>query len=220
METKRVSVPADLQARIKYNCRNRCALCAALNNDYSEKQGQIAHIDHNSSHSYDYNNLVCLCLAHHDKYDSTTSQSKNYTPQEILMYKNRLEQYFLAPQNNELISSLTKIVQLLNDGNEYMIYSEVLPLIDYFCKECVFPEKCGLYKWKEQLNDIGYLLQNISNIFNPQFYHYTSGEDKLVFDVSKQADEILENNKKIYFDSLTKLNNEYSFFINSYNGSI
>lgn len=47
METKRVSVPADLQARIKYNCRNRCALCAALNNDYSEKQGQIAHIDHN-----------------------------------------------------------------------------------------------------------------------------------------------------------------------------
>ena len=53
-----------------------------LDQDWTEKQVQIAHIDHNSGNS-NYENLAVLCLVHHDRYDARHSQSKGYTPDEL-----------------------------------------------------------------------------------------------------------------------------------------
>lgn len=64
-------------------------MCAAINGDLREKQGQIAHLDHDNE-NYELTNLVFLCLEHHDKYDSKTSQSKGYSIQEVLKYRNKL----------------------------------------------------------------------------------------------------------------------------------
>ncbi len=213
----RVPVPENLQAMLKYNCRNRCAICAIMNNDYTEKQGQIAHIDHNHSNSSDYDNLVWLCLAHHDKYDSKTSQSKNYRPLEILMYKKKLEAFYVAPQNNELIMLLTRIMQLVNDGDGYMFHTKAVDMIGTFIDEAVYPEKYGLSLWRQQLNSISQILQQILSIFSPSHYHLSAGDYKLVFNMGKSPDSLLEENKKLYSTSLSILNAKYNDFITAYN---
>lgn len=57
-----------------------------------EKSGQIAHLDQDSLNSK-FENLVYLCLDHHDKYDSSTSQSKGYTKKEVKSYRDDLYEY-------------------------------------------------------------------------------------------------------------------------------
>jgi hypothetical protein len=52
-------------------------------------QGQIAHIDRNRA-NHDPGNLAYLCIPHHDAYDSTTSQSKGLTPDELRYAKKAL----------------------------------------------------------------------------------------------------------------------------------
>jgi DNA repair ATPase RecN len=56
------------------------------------KAGQVAHLNHNASDNRP-ENLVFLCLQHHDQYDSRTSQSKGLTPQELVEYRRALHQW-------------------------------------------------------------------------------------------------------------------------------
>ncbi|WP_437576861.1 HNH endonuclease signature motif containing protein [Sorangium sp. So ce887] len=79
------SVVADLMVKT----RRRCCLCVYLEGNGSRKRLQLAHIDRNSSNDA-VDNLVPLCLEHHDEYDSTTRQSKNINPQEVRAYRDRL----------------------------------------------------------------------------------------------------------------------------------
>lgn len=218
MSETRVPVPENLQAQLKFNCRNRCAICAIMNDDFNAKVGQIAHIDHNHSNSLDYNNLVWLCLEHHDQYDSRTSQSKNYRPDEIRMYKKQLEIYYANSKNNELIAYLTNIIELVNDGDGYMFHFDAVGKIENFVREAAYPEKYGLSSYQQQLFAISQLLQNILNIFKAEYYHISAGNYKLVFNNEKSSDDILEKNKAEYSNLLIKLNNQYKSFINSYNG--
>jgi TIR domain len=60
----------------------RCCLCFALDNDLTEKLGQIAHLDRNCANARG-DNLVFLCLNHHSLYDSSASQHKGYTASEV-----------------------------------------------------------------------------------------------------------------------------------------
>ena len=219
MAEERNPVPTELQARLKYNCRNRCAICAIMNHDFTEKQGQIAHIDHNHSNSYDYNNLVWLCLVHHDKYDSKTSQSKNYTPNEVLLYKKKLEEFYLNPQNNELIKLLSTIVQFGNDSDGYIFHTILIGLISDFEQKSIYPEQYNLLKYKNQLLEIRTVLQNLLAIFNPQHYHPSAGNFKLVFNIGESPDSLLEHNKNEYIKLLTKLNIQYSDFLDLYGGN-
>jgi hypothetical protein len=69
----------------------RCCLCFGLNGDFAQKQGQIAHVDHNSTNP-DFDNLAFLCLNHHDRYDGQIWQSKGYTIQELKAYWDLLYQ--------------------------------------------------------------------------------------------------------------------------------
>jgi CheY-like chemotaxis protein len=61
----------------------------ALSSDYSIKQGQIAHLDKDPRNN-SVDNLAFLCMPHHDQYDSTTSQSKNLTIEEVKLYRAQL----------------------------------------------------------------------------------------------------------------------------------
>jgi hypothetical protein len=93
MENKRrkatvMKTETDVLAR----SRHRCALCFGLYRDPAVKQGQIAHVDHNRANAA-YENLVFLCLPHHDQYDSSTSQSKNFGPGEVRRYRTELDKY-------------------------------------------------------------------------------------------------------------------------------
>jgi WD40 repeat protein len=60
------------------------------------RAGQIAHLDQNRTNPT-FDNLVYLCLEHHDQYDSRTSQSKGLTEHEVRVLRTRL--YAMAQQS-------------------------------------------------------------------------------------------------------------------------
>lgn len=90
---KRKSVSKDSEVQLFQRCRRRCCICFGLNKDESVKNGQIAHLDRDHSNN-SIENLVLLCLEHHNHYDSRTSQSKNYTLGEVKAYRDELENHF------------------------------------------------------------------------------------------------------------------------------
>ena len=89
MTNKRRRLTADVETEILIRSRRRCALCFGVNGLFTEKIGQIAHIDQNRSND-SLDNLVWLCFEHHSLYDSTTSQHKNYQPSEIKHHRDML----------------------------------------------------------------------------------------------------------------------------------
>ena len=84
--------PRDVEFLVLARSRRRCAFCFALNGDRSIKEGQIAHIDHNPQNASP-ENLVFLCLVHHNAYDSKTSQSKGLTAHELQRYRADLDRF-------------------------------------------------------------------------------------------------------------------------------
>ncbi|WP_448268257.1 tetratricopeptide repeat protein [Nostoc sp. DSM 114159] len=87
--TTRKKISSDIETEVLYKSGRRCCLCFGLNNDFCEKPGQIAHLDRNNCNSK-LENLAFLCLEHHDKYDTRTSQSKGWTIGEAKKYINDL----------------------------------------------------------------------------------------------------------------------------------
>lgn len=70
-------------------CRRRCCLCVFLDYRDEVRKGQVAHLNHDPNDSR-FENLVWLCLEHHDEYDGKTSQSKGFTRDEVREYRDRL----------------------------------------------------------------------------------------------------------------------------------
>ena len=103
----RKHISKSVQAEVAIKCRRRCALCFGLNNDLSERPGQIAHLNQNNEDS-ELENLVWLCLEHHDRYDSRTSQSKNYMQQEVETYRNELHRRFRPSSYSEEDIKITR----------------------------------------------------------------------------------------------------------------
>lgn len=79
---KRPNIPKATETAVLTKSRRRCCLCFHLDGDDSEKPGQIAHLNHDPANN-DEENLAWLCLPHHDRYDSRTSQSKGLTIEEV-----------------------------------------------------------------------------------------------------------------------------------------
>jgi len=86
----RKKIPTEIQTQVLIQCRRRCCICYGLERDYKIKRGQIAHINNNRNDNR-LDNLAFLCLPHHDEYDSTTSQSKNLTKNEIREFRKELQ---------------------------------------------------------------------------------------------------------------------------------
>lgn len=53
------------------------------------KSGQIAHLDKDNSNNSE-DNLAFICLNHHDEYDSSSSQRKNFTIGEVKIFRDEL----------------------------------------------------------------------------------------------------------------------------------
>ena len=69
--------------------QRKCCLCYYLGGIRTHRKGQIAHLNQDRSDS-SFENLVWLCLEHHDEFDSRTSQSKGFTMGEVAVYRDRL----------------------------------------------------------------------------------------------------------------------------------
>lgn len=85
----RARVPDDIQHGILDRSRRRCALCIHFDNDWKQKDGQLAHLDQNSS-NFAEDNLAFLCLPHHDEYDTQRRQTKKLTITEAKTARDRL----------------------------------------------------------------------------------------------------------------------------------
>jgi hypothetical protein len=86
---RRKAVPKRIETEVLLHTRRRCPICFGLKGDLGEKQGQIAHLDRDSSNN-SADNLAYLCLTHHDEFDSRRSQSKGITIEEVKRYRNDL----------------------------------------------------------------------------------------------------------------------------------
>jgi hypothetical protein len=126
-ETKppRERTAKDVEFAILANCARRCALCFHLNGDLQEKLGQIAHLDSDRSNGSE-SNLAFLCLAHHSLFDSTTSQHKNYTVQEVKDAKSRLCK-LVAEGEHLTPASALPYLQLEADKRTFREFLDLLP---------------------------------------------------------------------------------------------
>ena len=94
----RKAIPLDIENEVLLLCRRRCCICSSLNRNLEIVQGQIAHLNHDAANSV-LDNLVYLCLPHHDQYDSRTSQSKGLKESEVRHFRaelHRIVATFLA----------------------------------------------------------------------------------------------------------------------------
>jgi len=92
---KRKSFPRDVETAVLTKCRRRCAFCFVLENDITAKPGEIAHIDRDPSNA-SLENAAYLCMGHHDEYDSTPSQTKGLTPDELREHQAMLYEFLSA----------------------------------------------------------------------------------------------------------------------------
>jgi hypothetical protein len=86
---RRKPVPKRTETELLVQSRRRCCICFALDNDLTQKQGQIAHLDGDPANNHP-DNLAYLCFDHHDQYDSRTRQSKGLTIDEVKTYRAQL----------------------------------------------------------------------------------------------------------------------------------
>lgn len=91
MSPRRRKLTKETEEKVLFRSRRRCCLCVFINGDLSVKQVQIAHVDQNRDNNR-LDNLVALCLNHHDEFDSKRSQSKGITASEIKHYRHELDQ--------------------------------------------------------------------------------------------------------------------------------
>ena len=128
----RKTISPTVQADLLLKGRRRCALCVGIDGNDSERPGQIAHL--NGDHSDNrLENLVWLCLEHHDKFDSKTSQTKNYTQIEVRNYRESLYARYASP--NYDVDDISLVRNYLREYSElfaYMFrqYSELAYAID------------------------------------------------------------------------------------------
>ena len=85
----RKAIPEATQIAVLMKSRRRCCLCYWIDHRKEERPGQIAHLDQNHENAAEAN-LVWLCVEHHDRYDSTTSQTKGYTEGEVRSWRDKL----------------------------------------------------------------------------------------------------------------------------------
>jgi hypothetical protein len=85
----RKKIPVDTEMQVLTSSRRRCCICFGLFRDVQVKAGQIAHLDRDSTNAA-LDNLAFLCFEHHDRYDSKTSQSKNFSIAEVKAYRDEL----------------------------------------------------------------------------------------------------------------------------------
>ncbi len=117
MTASRKPIPNSTIADLLVSTRRRCCLCYFLAQDKSQKKVQIAHIDRKRNNDSP-DNLIPLCLEHHDEYDSRTSQSKGITEEEVRRYKSMLIAAFSDGQNDAPIDINVEEREIPKLGND------------------------------------------------------------------------------------------------------
>lgn len=95
-------VPKSVETDVLYASRRRCCLCVFLDHRDEVRKGQIAHLNQDPS-DYRFENLVWLCLEHHDEFDGRTSQSRGLTVDEVRRYRDELYARYRSETNAAML---------------------------------------------------------------------------------------------------------------------
>jgi hypothetical protein len=115
MTQQRRNPATSVETQVLTASQRKCCLCYYLAEVRTHRKGQIAHLNQDPSNS-DFENLVWLCLEHHDEFDSQTSQSKGFTVQEVKTYRDRLyRELGSVPENENQIRKELKPIEMLPD---------------------------------------------------------------------------------------------------------
>lgn len=121
MAKRRPPIPTTVQTELLTQSRRRCCLCFGLNRDIEVKDGQIAHLDRNPVNNRS-DNLVWLCLSHHDDYDSVRRQTKRLTLEEVKSYREKLYSQLAALLSNGAEEPNEPLEDLESDSALEVIY--------------------------------------------------------------------------------------------------
>lgn len=100
------------------NSRRRCCLCLYLDHRDEVRAGQIAHVNRNSGDS-SFENLVFLCLEHHDQYDGRTSQSKGVSELEVRTWRDHLYKRYPDPTTRSTFQAHAQELPQLLESSDY-----------------------------------------------------------------------------------------------------
>lgn len=120
---QRPPIPKYIQRNILIKGRRRCCLCFWLSGLDKVTKGQIAHLDKDRTNNAE-NNLVFLCLDHHDEFDSSTSQSKGLEVDEVRHWRDKLYHYFEHLEEKLFVTSQSP--NILETENTQKPVDEVL----------------------------------------------------------------------------------------------
>ncbi len=223
---RRLSTKEEKEVLLK--SARRCSICFGLHRDFSVKKGQIAHIDRDSNNSRP-ENLVYLCLDHHNEYDSKSRQSKGFTILEVLTYKNALydkahrelkeeeiykEELDLEIQKSDEVIYTIERYQSINGKSSIIIKDEVIGRFHKIC-ECfnrLSEIKDDLMKRRLSEEELAKRCdetedQLIKSFGIPSNIWNISGEVTLPADWTEWADEIIDrwSQGKCSYDDCSEL---------------
>lgn len=126
----RKAISDAVQTRILLRSRRRCCLCFWLDGEDEVKKGQLAHLDGNHENP-DEDNLVFLCLEHHDEYDTIARVSKGLREREVRQWRDELykemEYRFRTAKQHQASLALVRFVRT-HASEEYGYYCAQLRL--------------------------------------------------------------------------------------------
>jgi hypothetical protein len=157
--SKRRPLPKSVEKGVLLASRRRCCLCVFLDHRDEVRRGQIAHLNHDPNNSR-FENLVWLCLEHHDEYDGRTSQSKGITIEEVREYRDRLYARNNPEANRELLNDIISA--------ELAELPPLPPTAEYERLRKEFPKDLGFISspWR-------YPLWQVAN--KPDYFAYKAG---------------------------------------------
>ncbi len=112
----RKKIPTKTETKVLTSSRRRCCVCYGLLNDFEVKNGQIVHLDQNSE-NIRLENLSWLCFVHHDQYDTRTSQSKNFTINEVKQYREELYEFIKNSIKSGMQLSQVDNISIIRDNH-------------------------------------------------------------------------------------------------------
>lgn len=152
---KRTPIGRAVEQTVLLNSRRRCCLCVFLGNRDEVRKGQIAHLNRDPNDSR-FENLVFLCLEHHDDYDGKTSQSKGFTLEEVREYRDQLYRRYQDPA--QIVKNSTTDIADLEPLPETSQYDK---LKQRFTKELSYVGRPWRYSLWQTANE-------------PEFFAYNS----------------------------------------------
>lgn len=193
----RKKIPTNIETQVLTQSRRRCCICYGLDKDAKIKKGQIAHLNKNRDDNR-LDNLAFLCLLHHDQYDSTTSQSKNLTRNEVREFRkelhNQINEIWKKPL--EIIENgQTDLAKVISGRYVRERYNEQVELeIMYLGNKRI--KVSGLSFWgtkNEYGPNIGELDFEIDLIENKAVYSKTNGSELYRIFLEFNGDQIIIN---------------------------